>query len=732
MRSIFLLGVVCGLSLVAIGCGGGDSDDSSAVASNTSSAPPPPPGPGATPAPAASASGATPGASSPAGSSSGGYADPAGAAASYPGGGLQSPGAPPPGAGTGSDAPGYAQPGAAGYPGGTYPGAGAEGGALGGGDPASVAGSYPPGTYPGAANAGGAYPGAEGSYPGSPDGAGGLAARKPPRPKSLREKAVDAFREGRSDEGVQLLSAHYLTNPAAGSELSRVMLWSPSLRKPALVTRIGVAVVYSSQPASYEGHPQPIGSPELEAALASMEQKVEGKGGDGGGRRVGGRRIGGRPNEGNPGAVPPGGIGGSGIEGGSGYGGGQNQMPTSPQEEVAYFTGEVGTKLLEKIKVKLEAGDFGAIYRDALKSAPLVVGPGVGGEEGGRSSPGALPPGVGPGGVATPMGGGNIQGIGQIGGAGYGQEGKAEGKGGGVMTGQLMAGVEFLGAAENVKELSDLAKAAGVDVLIYFEVRVRPATAIALVNNDTKFRIVAASEIGKQLFASTTLNNKKVHELRKGRGAEDPVAKEIDNAMAALEAHFKFVPLPALSPEQAMKRLTFLLDQKPEDATPLLLEARLFVAKKLLKPDEAVTLVLTTVSDDQLASLSEVVEEGDVKEQIGTALSGRRADAPTTVLGKFGTALGGAGGLGNLVPTVQLPPGGLPVARPPGGFAPGGSSGGHPGAASGYPAGYPNPSSGSPPPSGATPPSGLQPAGAGLAPAGSSAPGDVARPDRER
>jgi len=698
MRTFLLVGVVCGLMLACLGCGSSDSGDSDAVASSSGSAPPPPPtaaSPSAAPsAPGASGSGAE-------GSESSGAEGAAGSSsAGYPGGSG------PPGGYPGASGPPGGYPGGSGPPGG-YPGASAPPGYP---DGAATPGGYPGGTapaggYPGASS--GEFPGAPG-YSGSPDGAGGFAIAPPPRPKSLREKAVDAFRAGRGDEGSQLLAAHYLTNPKAGSELARVMQYSPGLRKPTLVTRIGLAVVYSSQPASYEGHPQPIGSPELEASLASLERKTDGGGNrEGGNPRVGGgiRRRGG--GDGNPGAaIPPGGSGGEGIPG---YGGGNNQLPTSPQEELAYFTGEVGTKLVDKIKAKLEAGDFGAIYREALKDLPLAkVADGEGGQFGSGDPRAIAPPGAA--GISGPP----------IPGAGFGPpgapgrppgaEGGADAKGGGVITGQLIPGVEFLGAAQNVKELGDLIKASSVDAVIYFEVRVRPASAIAFVNNDTKLRLVASSEPTKQLYASAALNNKQVHEIRKKRGAEDPVAKELDAAIAALETNFKLAPLRAdLTPELAMQRLTYLIGQKPEDATPLLLEARLYVAKKLLKADDVVTLVLTAVTEEQLDALSEALDEGDIKEQIGAALTGKSADAPTTVLGKFGAALGGAGGLGNLVPTPQFPPGGLPGAMPPGGFPqPGTGPGGYPGA-SGPPSGYPQ---GSGPP-GAFPQPGGPPASKG-------------------
>jgi len=528
---------------------------------------------------------------------------------------------------------------------------------------------------------------------------------------------------------VLLLSAHYLTNPSAGAELGRVMQWSPSLRRPNLLSRIGIAVVYSSQPANYEGNPQPIGSPELEAALAPADRKGDGGGGEGGNRRPGGLRRGGRGGEGNAEGAsgpPPGAPGGSNP--GGGYGGGDNKnLPTSPREELAYFTGELGTKLEEKLRAKLESGAFGVIYREALKDVPLAapaLATPVQGEGDERGVPGrSAPPGgagiSGPGGYGPPAPGAVNAG----GRPGAGTEHKTQSNG--IHTGQLIPGIEFLGAAENIKELGELIKASTVDAVVFFEVRVRPATAVAFVNNDTRFRVVAAGDPSKPLYQSPALNNKQVFEARKKRGAEDPVAKEIDAAVAALEANFKLVPLPALTSEQAMGRLNYLLKQNPEDATSLLLEGRLFVAKKLLKPEDVVTLALTQVTEDQLGALSEVLDGENAKEKIGAAITGKRADAPTTLIGKFGAALSGAGGISNLVPPPRMPALGPPGAMPPGGYPPG-ASGYPPPGSSGY--GPPGSSGYGPPGAGGYTPSGPQsgpqsgpagpPAGAPLTPPG--------------
>lgn len=655
MRTYLFLGVVCGIGLMLVGCGssddsGGDSS-ASASSSGSGSAPPPPPSAPAT-------------ASDPSTTAANPSAPPGAAQTSYPmGDGGTAPGADLSSvdlAGAGST--------------------GAEGGA-----PADYA---PPMDTPadGYGVGDGTVPGAATGYSGVPEGtegyaAGGVAA-PPPRPKSLRERALVAFREGKGDEAMELLSAHYLTNPSAGSELGRVMQWSPALRRPALTSRIGLIVVYSA-PFNFEGNPQPLGSAELEAALGSQEKAGEGnREGGGGGVRRGGRRLGGG---GNPPAGPPGGSSPEAFAGGSGYGGeGNGQLPTTPEGELNYFTGEIGTKLVAKIKSKLESGAFGAIYKEALKELPAEKADGENGQPDGfermRMGAGAgfRPPGTEGGDEYAPDGAGG---------------GAANNNDGGVLKGQLIPGVEFLGAVENMKELGETAKSATVDALVVFEVAVRPATASKFVNTDTKFRVVSAADPSKILFASQKLNNKQIFEARKKKSGEDPVAQEVDEAVAALETNFKLAPLPALTPELVAKRINFLIAQKPADATPLLLETRFFVVKKLLKPDEAVALTLNGVGEEQLDVLSKSLDGDDAREKIASAMTGKRADGPTTVLGKFGAAITGAGGLTGLAPEPRLPGiGGSAAETPAPGLAQGpgpGISGPPSGGGSGYGPGGP-------------------------------------------
>ncbi|MCU0878022.1 MAG: hypothetical protein MUF06_09580 [Pirellulaceae bacterium] len=538
----------------------------------------------------------------------------------------------------------------------------------------------------------GGYGGAEAGY--DPYNAGGGMARPaPPKPKTLKEKAAQAIAGGDMDQGLQLMAAHLLTTSKGGAEIDKYLQWAPALRRPALATRLGIAVVYTTQPANYDGPPQPIGSPELEAALAEQETNQPGREG---GKRTS-RKLGQRNRGGGAGA---GGAAGAGIGppnpadmamDGDLYSGQAAQKTDSAAEELLYFTGELGTKLLDKLRTRLAAGDLGLIYKDALAAPPPAKtnnnqfpgGPGMAGAPGMAddynpdegNAVNIAPPGM------MAAGGPGIPGAG--GGAGGGGAQPA-----GPVTGQMIPGVEFLGAVENIKELGELAKSSNVDYLIAFEITVRPATVTKYVKNVTKFRVVSAADVTKPLYMSPTLDNKAVYEARKKKNADDPVDTALDGAMELIDK-MKMAPLPALTPERALMRVNQLIEQAPADGSGILLEARLFLKMDLLKPEEMLNLTMTQITEAQLAGISEILDGADVKEKIASSLAGEPA-APTTVLGKFGAALSGAGGLSNLVPLPEMPAG-LPLPMGPDAGPPVGPPGGPPGAQSGAvgpPAGF--------------------------------------------
>lgn len=358
----------------------------------------------------------------------------------------------------------------------------------------------------------------------------------------------------------------------------------------------------------------------------------------------------------------PGGINPGGMNPG---GDGMLDEPQTPQEELDFYTGELGTKLLTKLKAKLDAGTFGLVLKDASKAVPLVLREkDPNNNAGGFAGAGGMrpPAGMMPAGMMPMPGGGPMPGSGEDGDAGAPAAG---------LSGQLIPGLTLLGVVENVKELTELVAATPVDVVFIFDVKVRPATASNWVNNDTRLRVAPAAKITEALYTSKVINNKGATEARKKKGGEDPVNQEITSALAAVESGSATLPgyklealPPAVTSEVALKRIQALAAAKPDNALPLLLEARFYVAKKLLKPEEMMTIAMTEVSEDQLGDFSSLLDGEDVREKISVALKGPGGDKPKTVLGKFGDALLGAGGLGGLVPQPELPPIGLPTGIP--------------------------------------------------------------------
>jgi hypothetical protein len=490
-------------------------------------------------------------------------------------------------------------------------------------------------------------------------GPGGGRAAAPAKPKTLREKAIDAFKAGQQEQAFDLLVAHYLTVPEAGTELARNMQWCATLRRPTLAPRFGVAVIYGT-PHNFDGNPQPVGSPELDAALSELEnanRPGEGQRGGANSRRLGAGRKKNREGGANrpPMGGPPGGM--AAMPGSGMPGGGQMDLNETPREELEFYTGELGTKLLSKLKTKMETSAFGLVLKEANKAVPFVV------KENNANVPGAMAGGV-------PMAPPQMRAMGPPGDSGDGGESGMYGPPGAegnnadraaALSTQLIPGVTWLGAVENVKELSEVIVTLPVDVVFIFDVKVRPASASNWVNNDTRLRVASAAKVTEAIFTSSSINNKGVVEARKKKNGEDLVNEETTKAIAAVEQACKLEPLPAaVTADVALRRVQALAAAKPDSALPLLLEARFYVAKKLLKPEEMLTIVMAEVSEDQLGDFSRVLGGEDVKEKIAQALQGPGGEKPKTVLGKFGGALLGAGGLGGLVPTPELPPIALP------------------------------------------------------------------------
>ncbi len=74
------------------------------------------------------------------------------------------------------------------------------------------------------------------------DGSVVKANATPPKPKTLREQADQAFASGHEKAALRLLQAHLLATPAEAAEILSNYRWSPMRKQPQLLARVAVGV----------------------------------------------------------------------------------------------------------------------------------------------------------------------------------------------------------------------------------------------------------------------------------------------------------------------------------------------------------------------------------------------------------------------------------------------------------------------------------------------------------
>lgn len=568
--------------LFLCGCGGGGSTPTAGTGSPAG--PPAPPG-GAPPPP--------PGAGSSDGDSGGGENAPAepmpNPEGTPPGGETPPPTeAPQP---SGSPDGGQPEPGERGVPGGGFGGLGFGGG--------------------------GGSPEGGGSEGGLPD----LSSFKmPPPQKSLRDQAIDAYRAGDEATGMQLLLTHFAIVPGAERELNQKMGWYAAMpRRVALGPRIGLAAFYDKPPRDFEGSPMPIGSTELATALSAINAAQQ-QGNDDRRRKkakAGGEQA---PPAGNP----------------------EDFTPGTPKGDLFFHTGELGTKFLEALQLRIDSGEYGQMYKDITEAVARPALPddpnNPGGDpnnpdggEGGRGGIGGALPAV-PGGIP---------------------DGGVEGAAAAASAAQpLGLAVVWLGKVTSKEEAARLAEQAQVDFLATYEivVRVPKGTTTDFVNNSTLLRITSVKK-GDLVFAGKALNNLTVGNLQNDEKVkEDPAEKEIERAIEALDKVCKAAPLPALTAEQVKGRIASLIAEKPANPLPVVVEARLYVAKGLLSEVEMQAAAVSLLGEAEYARLVTKSAGSGMGQMLGSALSlpgmmnmVRGANAAAGVAGAASRA-GGAGG----------------------------------------------------------------------------------------
>jgi hypothetical protein len=396
--------------------------------------------------------------------------------------------------------------------------------------------------------------------------------------KSLREQAIDAFRAGNEKEAFRLLRTHMAISPSAQADVAEKMAWVTVMRRPAIGPRIGIAAHYVLPVGDFTGSPQPIGSPELQAALGAVAQAARG------GQRAGGGEV----------SDPAGGYDGAANAAGD--------ATKAAEGQLAFFAGEFGTKFLTALQSKIDSGEYGAIYKDLVEEVarpPQAFDPNNPGDPNQTLDGQYNPPNPGDGGIDP-----NAEGAGTAG------------------PGRLGMAVTWLGKADKKQDLTKLALDAGVDVLVTYEIALKPTRVANLINNLTRLKITDLKKPDPPLFTSPALDSRVVTQDReKGQKDEDPVDREVARALEALDKVCKPAPLPpGVSSERVKVRIAELIAEKPADPLPVLLETRFYVAKGLLTESDMQSTAVSLLGEIEYAQLIASSPDGAMTQAVGSAL----------------------------------------------------------------------------------------------------------------
>ena len=189
--------------------------------------------------------------------------------------------------------------------------------------------------------------------------------------------------------------------------------------------------------------------------------------------------------------------------------------------------------------------------------------------------------------------------------------------------GTIRPGVMLIGVGSK-KGLIERAKAANLDALITFNVKVTTSRRGNPPTSTTSIKILDLKGDNEQMFSSRSLKDTMVQE--KVDDGDDPVGNEIERLFSVLDEQFTAESLPsAINEDNVKKRIGRLLKTSGENPLPAAVEIVAFYEKRLLsedlaktamsrlfKSDDAHSLIVGD-SDQRLAFLSKWLPEGIVK-----------------------------------------------------------------------------------------------------------------------
>jgi hypothetical protein len=293
---------------------------------------------------------------------------------------------------------------------------------------------------------------------------------------------------------------------------------------------------------------------------------------------------------------------------------------SSGSEQLSFYTGELGEKLLDAIEERFETGEYGPVVQDILREA--ATGGAGQTRRGRRGADGGQP--------GEPAFGGESADGAEI----DPQTGERRGgsKARSALDGvhdsgekrrwtsravaeelktveqlkQISPCVWWLGKEHSRDEIMKRAEMGAIDVLAIFEMTVREARTGNLVNSSTRLRLIMTK--GNKAvpgFSPEALVNITVEQWRqKEEKGLDPVDKEVTKAIEALDTVLKPTALPeALTAERAKKRIDDLVAEKPADPLPAIVEARFYAAKGLIKEQDFLEAAYTLLGKNGFAQM---------------------------------------------------------------------------------------------------------------------------------
>ncbi len=382
---------------------------------------------------------------------------------------------------------------------------------------------------------GGMAPGmAPGMNPGMPGFPGGMPGQPafvdpaPPEEADYLSKAKYAFAIGKEKVGEQYLIAELLSNDATAQGLLQQIRWSPGAKRPSSTIRFAVGVDLKA-PSAIQDY-RPIGR-------TQFAQQANQGGGMGGGSEMG-----------MPGGGGPGGSSGQGA-----------------QKTFGDLTGRFGEELVKSFESAWDNGSFGTVFKDVETIEPVNraaqgFNNGMGGMNGMMmSSEGGMPGGFAP---------GMAPGMGAAGQPAAPTDAAARMR---ATPGKVIVpGLLYLGTG-NQSELAGKAETEGVDFIFLFDVDVKPGRMLV---NDTRLKLISVKDQAP-LGATSTLNNNKVDKDMALKGDSDDVAKQLTNLFRKVDT-IKLTDMPKIPTAAAQARIKSLIEKKPKDILPVLMEIKLF------------------------------------------------------------------------------------------------------------------------------------------------------------